>query len=104
MALYTKNPLDKLFKQDLILICLSLQSKLDKTNNEATKKEEVRNLSDTVTKLGFELSITKNTNTTTQKMKFFIKDFFSKCGQIRSFLRIWLYLLMKCLMENFIFV
>ena len=38
-----------------------------------------------------------------QKIKFFIKDFFSKCDQIRSFLRIWLYLLKKSLIENFIF-
>ena len=37
------------------------------------------------------------------KMKFSIKDFFSKCGQIRSFLRIWSHLLNKSLMENFIF-
>ena len=37
------------------------------------------------------------------KMKFFIKDFFSKYDQIRSFLRIWSYLLKKSLMENFIF-
>ena len=39
-------------------------------------------------------------------MKFFIKDFFSKCDQIRSFrifLRIWSRLLKKLLMENFIF-
>ena len=36
-------------------------------------------------------------------MKFFLKDFFSKCDQIRSFLWIWLYLLKKSLMENFIF-
>ena len=36
-------------------------------------------------------------------MKFFIKDFFSKCDQIRSFPRIWSYLLKKSLMENFIF-
>ena len=36
-------------------------------------------------------------------MKFSIKDFFSKCDQIRSFLRIWLNLLKKSLMENFIF-
>ena len=35
--------------------------------------------------------------------KFCIKDFFSKCEQIRSFLRTWLYLLKKSLMENFIF-
>ena len=40
---------------------------------------------------------------TAQKMKFSIKDFFSKCDQIRSYLRIWSYLLKKCLMENFSF-
>ena len=36
-------------------------------------------------------------------MKFFIKDFYGKCDQIRSFLRIWSHLLHKSLMENFIF-
>ena len=36
-------------------------------------------------------------------MKFSIKDFFSKCDQICNFLRIWLHLLKKSLMENFIF-
>ena len=36
-------------------------------------------------------------------MKFCIKDFFSKCDQIRSFLPIWLHLLKKSLIENFIF-
>ena len=36
-------------------------------------------------------------------MKFSIKDFFSKCDQIRSFLRIWSHLLKKSLMEDFIF-
>ena len=35
--------------------------------------------------------------------KFFIKDFFSKCEQIRSFLRIWWHLLKKSSTENFIF-
>ena len=40
---------------------------------------------------------------TTQKMKFSIKDFFSQCGQIHSFLRIRSHLLKKSLMENFIF-
>ena len=44
-----------------------------------------------------------NKQTTVQKMKFSIKDFFSKCDQICSFLRIWSYLLKKSLMENFIF-
>ena len=37
------------------------------------------------------------------KMKFCIKDFFSKCDQIHSFLQIWSRLLKKPLMENFIF-
>ena len=36
-------------------------------------------------------------------MKFSIKDFFSKCDQIRSFLRTWSHLQKKFLMENFIF-
>ena len=36
-------------------------------------------------------------------MKFCIKDFFSKCNQTRSFLRIWSHLLKKSFMENFIF-
>ena len=40
---------------------------------------------------------------TAQKMLFSIKDFFSKCDQIRSFLRIWSDSLKKSLMENFIF-
>ena len=35
-------------------------------------------------------------------MKFSIKDFFSKCDQIRSFLRISSHLLKKSLMKNFI--
>ena len=33
-------------------------------------------------------------------MKFCIKDFFSKCDQIRNFLRIWSHLLKKSLMKN----
>ena len=36
-------------------------------------------------------------------MKFSIKDFLCKCDQIRSFLRIWSYLLKKSLKKNFIF-
>ena len=38
------------------------------------------------------------------KSKFSINNFFSKCDQIRTFLRIWLHLLKKSLMENFILV
>ena len=40
---------------------------------------------------------------TAQKMKFSIKDFSSKCDQIRSLLRIWSHLLEESLMENLIF-
>ena len=40
---------------------------------------------------------------TAQKIKFSIKDFLSKCDQVRNFLRIWSHLLKKSLIENFIF-
>ena len=43
------------------------------------------------------------TNYTAQKMKFSVKDFFSKCDQIRMKRRIWLNLLKKFLIENFFF-
>ena len=51
----------------------------------------------------FSFWISQSPNTA-QKMKLSIKDFFSKCDQIRSFLRIWCHLLKKILMENFIFL
>ena len=38
-----------------------------------------------------------------KKWSFSIKDFSSKCDQIRSFLQIWSHLLEKSLMENFVF-
>ena len=44
-----------------------------------------------------------NSKFTAQNMKFFTKDFFSKCDQIRSKLRIWSYLLKKSFVKNFIF-
>ena len=40
---------------------------------------------------------------TTQKIKFSTKDFFSKSDQTSTFLGIWLHLLKKFLMENYIF-
>ena len=40
---------------------------------------------------------------TTQKMELSIKDFSSKCDQIRRKLQIWSHLLKKSLVENFIF-
>ena len=45
----------------------------------------------------------KKNSHTTQKMKFSIKYFFSKCDQILRKLRIGSHLLKKYLMENFIF-
>ena len=36
-------------------------------------------------------------------MKFSITDFFSKCDEVRTFLRIWSHLLKKSVVENFIF-
>ena len=39
-----------------------------------------------------------------KKMKFSIKDFFSKCDQIRRKIRIWSHLLKNSLMENFSFL
>ena len=38
-----------------------------------------------------------------KKMEFSIKDFLSKCDQIRRKLKIWSHLLKKSLIENFIF-
>ena len=40
---------------------------------------------------------------TAQKIKFSIKDFFSKYDQVRRKLRIWSHLMKKSLIENFIF-
>ena len=40
---------------------------------------------------------------TSKKMKYSIKDFVSKCDQIRRFLRIWSHLLKKSIMAYFIF-
>ena len=52
----------------------------------------------------FCIKVANSTNNTADKMKFFIKGFFSKCDQIRSFLRMWSHLLKKSLMGNFISV
>ena len=41
---------------------------------------------------------------TAQKMKFSIKDFFSKCDQTHKKLQIWSHLLKKSLIKNFFFV
>ena len=41
-----------------------------------------------LSRLYFKMFLLSSGITTAQKMKFFVKDFFSKCDQIRSFLRI----------------
>ena len=48
------------------------------------------------------LLINHSYNFTVQKIKFSIKNFFSKCDQILSKLPIWSHLLTKSLMKNFI--
>ena len=50
-----------------------------------------------------EIPIERFVPKTHKKMKFPIKDFFSKCDQIRSKLRIWSHLLRNSLMKNLIF-
>ena len=47
--------------------------------------------------------LTESRGITGRKMKFSIKDFFSKCDQIRRKLQILSHLLKKSLMENFIY-
>ena len=42
-------------------------------------------------------------NSLHKRLNFFIKEFFSKCDQIRRKLRIWSHLLKNSSMENFIF-
>ena len=49
------------------------------------------------------LNVPLNTKRNAQKMKFSIKDFFSKCDQIHRKLRIWSHYQKKSLIENFIF-
>ena len=50
------------------------------------------------------VKVTQNEVFTAQKMKFSVKDFFSKYDQIRIFLPIWSRLQKKSLMGNFIFL
>ena len=70
----------------------------DVNNSANILKKLVKTVADNVEKKGI-----NNVISTTQKMKFPIKDFFSKCDQIRKKLQIWWHLLRKSLMENFVF-
>ena len=58
MATYTGDSLDKLHKQDLKRIVLSLQSELEDKDN--TVLEEVRKLNNSISKLHAELVVTTN--------------------------------------------
>ena len=46
------------------------------------------------------MNVPNNLNLHGSKMEFSIKDFFSKCDEIGSFLQIWSHLLKKFLKEN----
>ena len=80
----TKEDYDNLFNN--ISNRVNILKKLVKTVADNVEKKRVHNVISTA-----------------QKMKFFIKDFFSKCEQIRRKLQIWSHLLRKSLMENFVF-
>ena len=54
-------------------------------------------------KISFVFDVSCVITSTAQKMKFSIEDFFSKCDQICSFLRIWSHWLNKSSMKNLIF-
>ena len=62
------------------------------------KEQETRGLFRNL--MGIKIQILSDT---AQKMEFSIKDFFSKCDQIRRKLRTWSHFLEKFLMEYFIF-
>ena len=57
MATYTGDSLDKLRKQDLIPIILTLESQLEDKDN--TVLEEVRKLNESISKLHAELAVKK---------------------------------------------
>ena len=70
-------------------------------NQDIAIKIYLRTLEEKESKL--EVLKEKFSNFHCTKMKISFKDFFSKCDQIRSFLRIWSHSLKKSLMENFTF-
>ena len=65
MEEHTLESLDKLYKKDLVQIVLTLQNKLKSSNEEVS--EEIRKLNVIFQKLESDISITKNTNSVTQK-------------------------------------
>ena len=89
----SQNPIFRLFCKLLMYILLWSTSLLFRSTNDSQPFNS------------FKISITLcQFITLHKKIKFSIKDFFSKCGQICSFLWIWSHLLQKSLMENVIFM
>ena len=84
---------------------LSFDDVLNDINDSlAQENDENDEIDDNLDEMcGEEEEIDSNPSDIAQKIKFSIKDFFSKCDQIRSFLQIWSRLLKKSSMENFIF-
>ena len=85
-------------------------SNLSKEISEVAHRRSFKNLKcgsfevlECYQKCSLPLMFLESTNALPKKMMFYIKDFFSKCDQMRSFLHIWSHLLKKSLMENFIF-
>ena len=77
---------------------------LNKINKKMWKNRgEILSTFKGMTSLSLNSKLWKFVTLTAQKLKFSIKDFFSKWDQIRSFPWIWSHLLKKSLMKNFIF-
>ena len=77
---------------------LMLQVEISQLRNFTSQISQLRNFTSQISQLHFATFCSD----TAQEVKFCFKDFFSKCDQIRSFLRIWSCLL-KSPIENFIF-
>ena len=85
-------------KRNPILVQIPLRS-LNTSDIAPVLRKKLLDIQETI-ECRFTLKCVRDT---TQKMKFSIKDLFSKCDQIRRNQRIWSHLLKKSLMENFIF-
>ena len=68
MTAYNEWTLDKLSKEDIIGITLSLQNKVEQyTNVNTDALEEIRNFNENFVKLEYEINIVKDVNTLLNK-------------------------------------
>ena len=79
-----------------------LVKKSDIVVKKFTKKEKLVQKGHKLDKKYHQKSQTSGKSSTTQKIKFSVKYFFSKWDYACSFLRIWSHLMKKSLMENLI--